>query len=97
MVVKGYAINKSDLVLNFDESTQENKKYQLKVYSPYQFEMIKFDDDSVYEKNLYQHINSAFVLRSKVKLTEDDSVVKFNLFNVPFCIDLKRVKITYRC
>ncbi|MBG9749524.1 hypothetical protein ABD81_29955 [Bacillus thuringiensis] len=93
MVVKGYAINKSDLVLNFDESTQEKQKVdQLKVYSPYQFEMIKFDDDSVYEKNLYQHINSAFVLRSKVKLTEDDSVVKFNLFNVPFCIDLKTGK-----
>ncbi|MGR9635517.1 hypothetical protein ACU82A_31635 [Bacillus cereus] len=26
MVVKGYAINKSDLVLNFDESTQEKQK-----------------------------------------------------------------------
>ena len=29
---------------------------------------------------------------AKVKLTEDDSVVKFNLFNVPFCIDLKTGK-----
>lgn len=91
LVVKGEAISRTDRILNFDESSKEQVD-QLKVYAPYQYEMVKFKEGSTYEKNLYQGIASAFVLKSNVKLTGDNKVIKLNLFNVPFYLDLKTGK-----
>ncbi|HDR7255275.1 TPA: hypothetical protein QCW96_004662 [Bacillus pacificus] len=94
MQIKGYAVNNKDAVINIEENVENTDKKvdQIKVYSPYQYQMINFDTESIYEKNLYQNINSAFLLKSKVKLTDDDYILKLNLFNVTFGIDLKTGK-----